>query len=243
MNNKNNIQQIEHNVYCDESCHLEHDHQSVMLIGAIWCPKSETKKISDDIRKIKVKKNARGELKWIKVSKSRQNFYIDLVNYFFKTPALHFRCVVIRDKPKLNHDYFNQGSHDTFYYKMYFSMLKTILNPQNKYNIYLDIKDTRSQNKVVKLKEVLCNNVFDFTREMIANIQHIRSNELELLQLADLFIGAVSYRNRDLGENQAKVAVVERIEKEIKQSLCSPTSLFNEKFNLFIFSPSEVENE
>ena len=26
------------NVYCDESCHLEHDRQKVMVLGAIWCP-------------------------------------------------------------------------------------------------------------------------------------------------------------------------------------------------------------
>ena len=24
------------NVYCDESCHLDHDHKGVMVLGAIW---------------------------------------------------------------------------------------------------------------------------------------------------------------------------------------------------------------
>ena len=24
-------------VYCDESCHLENDHQKVMVLGAVWC--------------------------------------------------------------------------------------------------------------------------------------------------------------------------------------------------------------
>ena len=26
------------NVYCDESCHLEHDGIPTMVIGAAWCP-------------------------------------------------------------------------------------------------------------------------------------------------------------------------------------------------------------
>jgi len=241
MNDSDNIQQVEYNVYCDESGHLENDHQSVMLLGGIWCPKSDVQRISAKIREIKARHSARGELKWTKVSRAKQSFYIDLVNYFFKTPQLHFRALVVSDKSKLNHNYFNQGSHDTFYYKMYYSMLKTILNPQNRYYIYLDIKDTRSQSKVNELKEVLCNNVYDFTKQMIVNIQHIRSYESELLQIADLLIGAVSYKNRNLVGNQAKISIINHIEQQIGQSLCLSTSLFNEKFNLFIFSPTEVQ--
>ena len=29
------------NIYCDESCHLEHDKARAMLLGAISCPASE----------------------------------------------------------------------------------------------------------------------------------------------------------------------------------------------------------
>jgi len=25
-----------YNIYCDESCHLENDHEPVMLVGAVW---------------------------------------------------------------------------------------------------------------------------------------------------------------------------------------------------------------
>lgn len=235
------IPQNEFNIYCDESCHLEMDRQSVMLLGAIWCPKSAVQEISQDLRKLKIRHNARGELKWIKVSKSKQEFYVELINYFFNTANLRFRCLVVTDKLKLDHDYFNQGSHDTFYYKMYFSMLKAILSPTNRYYIYLDIKDTRSKYKIEKLREVLCNNVYDFTKKMIANIQHIRSHESELLQLADLLIGAVNYRNRNLEGNQAKVKIVTLLEDKIKQSLNLSTSLFKEKFNLFVFSPTESD--
>jgi len=26
----------EYNIYCDESCHLEHDRQPIMVIGGMW---------------------------------------------------------------------------------------------------------------------------------------------------------------------------------------------------------------
>lgn len=231
---------MEFNIFCDESCHLEHDSLPVMVIGGMWCPKKEAREISEQIREIKNKHSARGELKWVRVSNSRQDFFLELVEYFFRTPSLHFRCLVVDDKTKLDHDYFNQGSHESFYYKMYFYMLRNILRPEHSYNIYLDIKDTRSAQKLAMLKKVLCNNVYDFTQQMIGNIQNIHSHESEILQLADLFIGAISYFNRNLSASAAKRNVVQSIMDHAGQSLKRSSPPWVDKFNLFIFTPSEV---
>lgn len=232
--------QQEYNIYCDESCHLEHDGINKMTLGGIWCSKDSTKRLSKEIRRLKKIHNAGGELKWTKVSHSRIAFYRELVEFFFKEQDLHFRCLIVDDKSKLDHRYFNGGSHDTFYYKMYFTMLKTIIFPEARHFIYLDIKDTRSRFKIKKLKEVLCNSFRDFSYSLIANIQHIRSHESEILQLADFFIGAVTYANRGLTSNDAKVDVIRRIEKNIGADLKHTSSWSNEKFNILIFSPQEV---
>lgn len=230
----------EYNIYCDESCHLEHDRQPIMVIGGMWCPKESVKKISDEIREIKNRHEACGELKWTRVSNSRQDYFLELVDYFFRTPSLNFRCLVVDDKSKLNHDYFNMGSHDSFYYKMYFYMLRNILKRDHRYNIYLDIKDTRSARKIAMLRDVLCNNVYDFTQQIIGNIQNIHSHESEILQLADLFIGAISYYNRGLAANSTKKDVVQRIMSHAGQNLNRSSPPWADKFNLFIFTPSEV---
>lgn len=42
-----------YNIYCDESCHLENDHQKVMVLGAIWCSLDKVKEISKRIREKK----------------------------------------------------------------------------------------------------------------------------------------------------------------------------------------------
>ena len=41
------------NIYCDESCHLEHDKAKAMLLGAISCSESEKSRIYSEIRAIK----------------------------------------------------------------------------------------------------------------------------------------------------------------------------------------------
>jgi hypothetical protein len=231
---------MDYNIYCDESCHLEHDKQPIMVVGGMWCPKEDVKKISEQIREIKNRQKACGEIKWVRVSKSRQDLFLEFVEYFFKTPSLNFRCLVVDEKSKLNHGYFNQGSHDSFYYKMYFYMLRNILKPEQRYNVYLDIKDTRSAQKLANLKDILCNNVYDFTQQMIGNIQNIHSHESEILQLADLFIGAISYYNRNLSANVTKRNVVQSIMNHAGQNLSRTSPPWVDKFNLFIFTPSEV---
>jgi hypothetical protein len=67
----------EYNIYCDESCHLEHDRQPIMVIGGMWCPKEATKQIASDIRAIKNRFAARGELKWTRVFHSRQDYFLE----------------------------------------------------------------------------------------------------------------------------------------------------------------------
>ena len=38
------------NIYCDESCHLENDHQKVMAIAGIACPDYAKRSIYRDIK-------------------------------------------------------------------------------------------------------------------------------------------------------------------------------------------------
>jgi hypothetical protein len=225
------------NIYCDESCHLENDHQQVMLSGALWCLQERVAHLSKQIQSMKTKYHANGELKWTKVSMARLDFYINIIEWFIAEEGLNFRGLVVMHKERLDHEQFNRGSHDDFYYKMYFSLLSKILSPDQQYNIYLDIKDTRSKFKLRKLGEVLCNDKYDFTSQMIGHLQNIRSHESHLLQVCDFLLGAVSYSQRGLTGNPAKVEIIKRLEKLLGRDLLHSTSLREEKFNLFLFSP------
>jgi hypothetical protein len=210
-----------------------------MLLGAVWCPLAVVEENVKVIHDIKESWKARGELKWTKVSPSREGFFLEIVDYFFSTNNLNFRCLIVDNKAKLNHSYYNQGAHDSFYYKMYYYLLRHIMDSQKCYNVYLDIKDTRSQIKINKLRDVLCNAVHDFNRSMICKIQHVRSKEVELLQLADFLMGAISYKNRGLTSSDTKLKIVNRIVEHSNVSLEKTTPPWEEKFNLFFFSPRE----
>ncbi|WLA65665.1 DUF3800 domain-containing protein [Bradyrhizobium diazoefficiens] len=222
-------------IYCDESCHLEHDESNVMGFGAIWTPRTNVRSLSAQLRDMKRRHRAAGELKWTKVSKSKLDFYQEVVDWFFDSDALHFRALLVPNKQALDHAKFNQGSHDDFYYKMYFSMLNKILSPTEQHEIYLDIKDTRSNRKVKKLREVLCNNQYDFTGDMVARIQQARSHELELMQLTDLILGALVHRHRGIETNYGKQQVIQRIEGLYGRSLLKSSPLSSQKFNLFVW--------
>lgn len=225
------------NIYCDESCHLERDRQLVMILGAIWCPSEMNFKILSELREIKKRHglSAHFEIKWTKVSPAKLQFYLELVDYFFENDSLHFRAL-IAPKHDLRHAEHSQ-THDEWYYKMYFDMLKVLLSPRDKYRVYIDIKDSRGGEKVSKLHDVLCNNMYDFSRAILERVQIIQSRETEILQLADLLIGAVSYENRGLTNNSAKVALVTRMKERSGYSLTRSTLIREEKVNLFRWEP------
>jgi hypothetical protein len=230
------------NVYCDESCHLATDGQGAMVLGAIWCPDEKKKEIAERIKEIRQRHRMPPsfEFKWTKIGPSKVQMYMDLVDYFFDDDDVHFRCLVVPDKSKIDHESHNQ-THDEWYYKMYFTMLKVLLKPGDKYRIYLDIKDTRSNEKVKKLHEILCNNAFDFSRNMIQKVQQIRSHEVVTSQIADVLIGAMSYKSRGKSgdANSAKATIVDRIQKRSGYTLQKTTLYKEDKFNILVWQAED----
>jgi hypothetical protein len=231
------------NIYCDESCHLENDRQAAMVLGAIWCPLDKTREIAIRLREIKMKHGMPTpfEVKWTKVSPAKKALYLDLIDYFFDDDDLHFRALIVPDKSLLRHDAIPGQDHDTWYYKMYFDMLKVILRPDARYRIYLDIKDTRGAKKAAKLHDVLCNDKYDFSHEVIERLQLVHSHEIEQLQLADLLIGAVAYLNRGLEGNAGKMVVIQRMQQRSGYCLTKTTLLKEEKINIFRWHAAEVQ--
>lgn len=222
------------NIYCDESCHLEHDGQKVMVIGGIRCLYNNRRKIRQDILEIKEKHGISpwSEIKWNKVSNCNVDYFKDLIDYFFNSDELEFRCVVV-DKTKLKHEEFGQ-THDEFYYKMYFHCLSGLVSPHHENYLYLDKKDTKGSSRINNLKFFLCRKTHDFDEKRIRHIQCVTSSELPILQLTDLLIGAIGYHNRIIDNpGKAKKEIVDYIRRKSGYSLEKTTFLSERKFNLF----------
>ena len=122
-------------------------------------------------------------------------------------------------------------------------MLKGVFSSTDIYEIYIDIKDTHSSQKVKKLEEVCRNSIYDFTGESIKRIQPIRSDEVQLMQLVDVLIGAVMYQNRRFPEEHNKYhgdkreyyQLIEQIKKRSGYGLTKTTLLREDKFNIFVW--------
>ncbi|MDR2466699.1 MAG: DUF3800 domain-containing protein [Prevotellaceae bacterium] len=225
---------MEYNIYCDESCGLENDGIKVMVLGAIWCEKEKKDGIFRRIREIKTEYglSEKFEIKWHKVSASKQNFYLRIVDYFFDDEDIHFRSLVVPDKSVLNCEEFGL-TREEFYCKMYFDLLKGVFAPASACNVYIDIKDTRSQRKIELLTKELRSNYSDNNK----TVRQIRSHEAELLPLADMLIGAIGYYHRGLNANQGKMAVIKQMQKRSGYSLKNSSIYCEDKLNLFIWEP------
>lgn len=238
---------MEYNIYCDESCHLENDGIPVMAIGGIWCETAKKGEIFTRLRQLKMEHGLKptNELKWNAVSPSKLGYYKDVMNYFFDNSDLHLRVIIVPDKSILNHEAFHQ-THDEFYYKMYFDMLKAIITSNNTYNIYMDIKDTCGGKKTKKLRDVLSNNMLDFNRRCIKKIQQVKSNEVEIVELTDFLIGCITYANRlELDKthvltSESKKGLVKIMQERSTYQLTKSTLLREDKLNIFIWGGRNV---
>lgn len=220
------------NIYCDESTHLIHDRHPYMLLGYVSIAYPQIRIAKEAIKNIKNKYSYKDEFKWTSVHQATYKVYAELVDWFFMSD-LEFRAVVV-DKSQIDESRQDYTFND-FYYKMYFQLLHTKVDFQNTYNVYMDIKDTCSSEKLSTLKRIMGYN------SSIGNLQFIRSHESVFIQLADVLMGAINYNLRKKkgdveGRVDAKLKLIEKIQKHSNISLNCSTPLYRKKFNLFFIS-------
>ena len=239
------MQTEEINIYCDESCHLEHGKEHVMLVSCIYCPKDKVYEISQDLRFLKEKYhlNKRGELKWHKISNCKRDYYIELLNYFLNNEDINFRTIIIPHKEKLKHEIFNQ-THSKWYYKMIYTLVKYIpeyiYDNKKKYYVYIDKKENsyEARQEVIKLKTYLDKH-FDFD----CHIQNIVSDQSELLQLNDFIQGAISYSNRGIYDKEKSNSTKKEIVDMLTDKLGIKINKTNKykKCNILIWEAKNAE--
>ncbi|MDC5074712.1 DUF3800 domain-containing protein [Acinetobacter baumannii] len=225
-------------IFCDESCHLLHDHADVMVLGALTCDSENIVRILKHLKWMK--KDYLPELKWSRFNHIQLPLYKDLFDYFFEEPSLNFKATVVEHKNQLDHALYNDHSHMDFYYKMYYYTLRDFLYGDENYKIYLDYMSHDGGRKAKKLKEVLIS--YKRFEDSRINVTIIQSYESILIQLCDFFIGAIAYSNRhDLEiKSKHKIEFIEHMENKLNRSLKNSTFPGEKKFNIFKFTPRGV---
>lgn len=233
----------EYKIFCDESNHLSYKDNptlssKIMVLGAINVETSQVEHINRHIKYLKYKHNYTKELKWTKLTNSQKDFYDELLEFFFSNIYLKFKAILIPDKKNLQHDKYNQGNPDIFYYKMYYYIFRDLLekeinqNIKTQVKIYLDYKDSRCGDRMKELKEVLHNKFKDSIDVQCFTAQSYQSN---IIQLVDLFIGAIAYKARDDIEHKSEIKnyIVKNLEEKANCKLEQGNPPGENKFNIF----------
>lgn len=129
------------------------------------------------------------------------------------------------------------------YNRFYYSVIERLIrfsirhnnNRANSYRIFLDIKDNHGKIKLASIYQELTNLIG--TDDEIQSMQNIRSHESQFIQLADIIIGAITYRARGLNGSEAKTHIVKFIEDLSGYALDEGTEPGDNKFAIYDFRP------
>lgn len=238
MSNNTNVRQI--NFYSDESCHLQFDDNSVMTLAAVYCSKGRVKNISSSIRSLKHKYgiNPYTELKWKKVSPCNLSMYKEIVDYIAGNTVIKIRVIIAKHKKEIISNEGVFGSYDSWYSKMYYTLLKYPLEMIPFYkdydvvNLFIDKKDTLSKERNNNLAKYLAYTTPQkFIRTFVSD-----SKEHELIQIADIIAGAASYSYRDKQVSEAKRILAEYIQKKLRIDFMNTSKLRDYRANVFIWN-------
>ncbi|WP_319760759.1 DUF3800 domain-containing protein [Maridesulfovibrio sp.] len=221
-------------VYCDENFPDLFTSTSpkarYMMIGGLWIPSGLRSHVKESVSNLRERHQAWGEIKWTKVSPSKIDFYLDLIDLFFSyQESMRFRCIAI-DR-EVYDGAINNGDNELGFYKFYYQLIHHWVADHNTYKIFCDTKTSRDKTRLSVLHRCLCNSNH---LSQIQSIQALPSKQVVLIQLCDLLLGAASSRiNETLTEGSAKSMLVQRIENRLGIYKLAPTYRDAIKFNIF----------
>ncbi len=221
-------------MYCDESrqelFRSPIGGDNYVLIGGLWVRADDRQAHKAAVKGLRERHNLHGEFKWNRVSASRLEFYKGLIGLFFST-GMRFRTLVLPAE-ELDVVRFHQADNELMFYKFYYQLLHHWILDFNNYRIFVDTKTNRAPDRVRVLEGCLSNaNIIS-----AVSVQALPSHQVDLMQLADVLIGAVSYKFHKRTSSLAKREAVSEIESHLGKEIC-PTSRADDKFNIFRFRP------
>lgn len=221
------------NIYCDES-RVENPDSRFMVIGALFIPRLEKEKITQEINRLLASHNFFLELKWNKVGDKYTILYQKLIEYFLQNDSIQFRCIIV-DKQRVQYDVFHENYAELAFFKFYYLMLRNRLSDNNHYYIFLDKKPTRDKNRARSLKAFLDSYVLLHRNN--CNIKHLQSypsSENRLIQITDFLTGLVAFAcNKSKGKHKSNI--VKLLESRLGRKVSVSTTLSEAKFNVFVW--------
>lgn len=202
-----------------------------MGIGGIWIPADKRPEFKNGINEIKKKHNARGELKWKKVSPAKIDFYKEIIEYFCGNEFIRFRIILLESQ-KIDKVKFHKNDGELSFYKFYYQLLQHWILDYNEYDIFLDSKINKDRYRLKTLNEVLSNANLS---SIINRVQALPSEQSCGIQLADFLTGLVMSKFNNETVGTSKKQLLEFLELKSRKKI-EKTTKHEEKLNIFMIN-------
>ena len=227
---------MRYNIYCDEASTTN---ARYMLIGGLWSPQDSEAAVRDVLTQVRVQHRLRAEMKWTKVSQTMLPAYEDFVDVFFAAPRLAFKCIVL-DTHIVDYKTFHGGDEELGFYKFYYQLISRNLLPDNLYWLFNDERKNRKPYRLAALKIIV--NRWWMRRaevEPLRNVEARRSHDEDMIQLADILLGAIAYAWNEQRGSPAKLALMAHIAQRLGwPTLRVATRPASAKVNIWKWQPT-----
>ena len=221
------------NIYCDESRHTSDPSDPYFVIGGVTCPREKKKELVHKIHLLKSRHNTQGEFGWKRLSPNKKDFYWAILNLFIEEKNISFRCIVA-NRNLMDHDQYNNGDQELGFYKLYYQLLVHWLKPEHTYHIYLDWQHNKSQDRFSTLRDILRRKLTG--KAGIKCLEPVGSQNIPMIGLADLLIGAVGYQWNNRNASKVKFDFCQELGHRLKlKDLTNSTYSIKDKFDIFHF--------
>lgn len=226
-------------IYCDESG----VHGARLTgFGSLWITNERRGDVQQIWQGLHEQHFAPSEVKWEKVKKQTEPFFLALVDEFFKRNWLMFHCLLI-SKSEVNlelHDNDWDLARRKHFTLMLANKIKRFAAPGKKYLIRVDPIHS-SYAKADEAAEVILKNIVEQVpslqgQNVIDSVRTVDSRSSPGVQLSDLLLGAVMAARHGKIESTSKLAVIQRISKHLGwPDLATDTMPAAKKFNIWRF--------
>lgn len=222
-------------IYCDESSTRDNQY---MVIGGIWCPWSLEATLRAELARVKTRCRL-GEVKWGKVTERYLPHYQDFASVLFHYPQVCANFIII-DKRLVDYRTYHNNDRELAFYKFYFLLVSRNILPTYRYWLYVDQRPDRQDERLSELRDVINNyhNRENGQRPIRHAEPRISKND-DLIQLADLYVGAVQAAWNGVITRQAKLDLCAFMAQQAKlASLSTATFRGARPINIWYWRPN-----
>lgn len=237
------------NIYCDES-RYSNPFEQYFLIGCLSLPRDKKPEVDARLKAVRRKFGFMPELKWSNVTSAKLPYLNELLGVFFSS-ELEFRAIIV-DKSKLKLSPRKLPTEHTFY-KFYYLLLRGLMTAGRDYYVFVDQRNKSEARSLGELEGYLRGHLHKVNLEAksaaedntvdpryLRQLQEVSSDQVILIQLLDLLMGAVGYYWNGFRGSDAKVKLIEEILARLgREDLKFSSRLYDKKWNQFVWQPAQ----